>query len=90
MLLRNLALATTLAIGAPAVAFAAPSDAPAAVQTVSVKAAPKAASTSDATSYAQREKQDQKAADFQGGDLVVVGISGGAILVLLILLLILV
>ncbi|HEX5057815.1 MAG TPA: hypothetical protein VFV99_00585 [Kofleriaceae bacterium] len=88
MLLRNLALATTLAVGAPAVALAAP-DAPAAVQTVSVKAAPKA-STSDATSYAQREKQDQKAADFQGGDLVVVGISGGAILVLLILLLILV
>ena len=85
MLLRNLALATTLAVGAPAVAFAA--DAPAVVQTV--KAAPKA-STSDATSYAQREKQDQKAADFQGGDLVVVGISGGAILVLLILLLILV
>jgi len=90
MLLRNLALATTLAVGAPAVAFAA--DAPATVQTVqtvSVKVAPKA-STSDATSYAQREKQDQKAANFQGGDLVVVGISGGAILVLLILLLILV
>ena len=85
MLLRNLALATTLAVGAPAVAFAA--DAPAVVQTVNV--APKA-STSDATSYAQREKQDQKTADFQGGDLVVVGISGGAILVLLILLLILV
>ena len=88
MLLRNLALATTLAVGAPAVAYAAP-EAPAAVQTVSVNVAPKA-STSDATSYAQREKQDQKAADFQGGDLVVVGISGGAILVLLILLLILV
>jgi len=88
MLLRNLALATTLAVGAPAVAFAA--EAPAVVQTAqTVKVAPKA-STSDATSYAQREKQDQKAADFQGGDLVVVGISGGAILVLLILLLILV
>ena len=85
MLLRNLALATTLAVGAPAVAFAA--DAPVAVETVKV-AAPQA-SSSDATGYAQREKQDQKAADFQGGDLVVVGISGGAILVLLLLLLIL-
>ncbi len=86
MLLRNLALATTLAVGAPAVAFAAP-EAPAAVETVKV-AAPQA-SSSDATGYAQREKQDQKAADFQGGDMVVVGISGGAILVLLLLLLIL-
>lgn len=88
MLLRNLALATTLAVGAPALAFASP-DATAAVETVSVNAAPKAASTSDATSYAAREKQDQKAANFQGGDMVVVGISGGAILVLLLLLLIL-
>ncbi|HEY5952503.1 MAG TPA: hypothetical protein VIV40_43690 [Kofleriaceae bacterium] len=86
MLLRNLALATTLAVGAPAVAFATP-EAPAAVETVKVQA-PKA-STSDATSYAQREKQDQKAANFQGGDVVVVAISGGAILVLLLLLLIL-
>jgi hypothetical protein len=86
MLLRNLALATTLAVGAPAVAFA-DSAAPAAVETVKVSAPQ--ASSSDATGYAQREQQDQKAASFQGGDLVVVGISGGAILVLLLLLLIL-
>ena len=87
MLLRNLALATTLAVGVPAVAFATP-EAPAAVETVKVKA-PQQASQSDSTSYAQREKQDQKAANFQGGDVLVVGISGGAILVLLLLLLIL-
>jgi hypothetical protein len=88
MLLRKLALATTLAIGtvgAPAVAFA---EAPAAVETVKVNKAPQP-SQSDSTNYAQREKQDQKAADFKGGDVIVVGISGGAILVLLLLLLIL-
>ena len=86
MLLRNLALATTLVVGAPAAAFAAP-EAPAVVETVKVKAPQ--ASQADATSYAEREKQDQKAASFQGGDVIVVGISGGAILVLLLLLLIL-
>ena len=85
MLLRNLAIATTLAIGAPAVAAAA--DAPAVVQVEKAQtAAPKAA---DSHNYAQREAQDQKAADFQGGDLLIVGISGGAIIVLLFLLLIL-
>ena len=83
MLLRNLALATSLAVAAPAAAFA--DTAPVAAETVKVQA-PKA-SASDAASYAQREKQDQKAADFRGGDVLVVGISGGAILVLLILIL---
>ena len=86
MLLRNLALATTLAIGAPAVAYAAP-EAPAAVETVKTPAP--AASHSDAASYAQREKQDHKAANFQGGDVIVIGISGAAIIVLLLLILIL-
>jgi hypothetical protein len=85
MLLRNLALATTLAVGAPAVAFAA--EKPAVVETVKVQA-PTPSST-DAKSYAEREQQNQKTADFKGGDMLVVGISGGAILVLLFLLLIL-
>ena len=87
MLLRNLALATTLAVGAPAVAFA-DSQAPVAAETVKVQT-PAKASASDAANYAQREKQDQKAANFQGGDVLVVGISGGAIIVLILLLLIL-
>jgi hypothetical protein len=87
MLLRNLALATTLAVGAPAVAFAA--NEPVAVETVRVKAQAPTPSAADATNYAEREQQDQKTANFQGGDMVVVGISGGAILVLLLLLLIL-
>ena len=85
MLLRNLALATTLADGVPAVAFAA--DKQVAAQTVKAQAS--TSSTSDSRNYAEREQQDQKTADFQGGDMVVVGISGGAILVLLLLLLIL-
>jgi hypothetical protein len=85
MLLRNLALATTLAVGAPAIAFA--DTKPVAVETVTVKA--QQASAADATNYAEREQQNQKAAEFQGGDVLIVGISGGAILVLLLLLLIL-
>lgn len=86
MLLRNLALATSLVVGAPATTLAAPG-APAAVETVKVKAPQ--TSSSDATNYAEREQRDQNAANFQGGDVIVVGISGGAILVLLLLLLIL-
>ena len=85
MLLRKLALATTLAVAAPTVALAA--EPAAVVETVKVNAP--ASSSSDAKNYAEREQQDHKAANFQGGDLVVIGISGGAILVLLLLLLIL-
>lgn len=90
MLLRtaSLALATSLALGAPA-AYAAP-EVPVAAQTVKVTndRAPQQNPT-DANGYAEREKQDSKTADFQGGDMVVIGVSGGAILVLLLLLLIL-
>lgn len=88
MLLRisSLAIASSLALAAPT-AYAAAADAPVAVQTANVKAPQ--SSQADGNGYAEREKQDQKAADFQGGDAVVIGISGGAILVLLLLLLIL-
>jgi hypothetical protein len=87
MLLRHLALASSLALAAaPAIAYAAPST-PALVETV--KAAAPQSSTTDASSYAEREARDSKVASFQGGDLVVIGVSGGAILVLLFLLLIL-
>ena len=85
MLLRNLAIASTLALATPAVAYAA--EGPAAVEVVKTpQQAPKADSHNN---YAQREAQDKKAADFQGGDLLIVGVSGGAIIVLLFLLLIL-
>lgn len=87
MLLRtaSLVLASSLALGAPA-AYAAP-EVPVAAQTVKAKAPQQ--NPSDASGYAEREKQDTKTAEFQGGDMVVIGVSGGAILVLLLLLLIL-
>lgn len=90
MLLRpaSLALAAGLALGAPA-SIAMADNAPVAAEHVQAPAQP-TSSTQDATRYAQREQQDQKAANYKGGDLVVVGASGGAILVVLLLLLILV
>ncbi|MBA3454841.1 MAG: hypothetical protein H0T42_17265 [Deltaproteobacteria bacterium] len=42
----------------------------------------------DGASYAQREAQDKAVANFEGGSVIVLGISGGALLVLLFLLLI--
>ena len=90
MLLRasTLALAAGLAFGAPAVAAA--DTAPVAAEHVSVPMSkPAPAPASDAARYADREQQDQKAANYEGGSVVIVGISGGAILVLLLLLLIL-
>ena len=84
MLLRHLALASSLALAAaPAVAYA---EAPVAAQTVKVDA-PKPG-TADAKGYAEREQQDKKTGEFQGGDEVVIGVSGGALLVLLLVLLI--
>jgi hypothetical protein len=88
MLLRisSLAIASSLALAAPT-AYAAAADTPVAVQTANIQAP--VSSHSDGAGYAEREQHDQKAADFQGGDAVVIGVSGGAILVLLLLLLIL-
>jgi hypothetical protein len=82
----SLALASVLALGAPSVAMAAPSAPIAHVEKV---AAPAPAAQSDATSYADREAKDQKVADYQGGNTVVIAMSGGAFVVLLFLLLLL-
>jgi hypothetical protein len=89
MLLRTLSLtlASSLALAVPA-AYAQAADAPAVVHEVNVTAPQP--SQADGANYAEREQQSQKAANFQGGDMVVIGVSGGAILVLLLLLLILV
>jgi hypothetical protein len=83
----TLALASALALAAaPAVATAAP----VANHVEVIKAEPKAPiQAQDSTDYAQREAQDKKVANYQGGSTVVIGISGGALLVLLFLLLIL-
>jgi hypothetical protein len=85
MLLRNFALATSLALGAaPSAVYAAPT---AVVERASGVTRP---SADDSKSYAEREQQDKQAGEFQGGDVVVIGVSGGALIVLLFLLLILV
>lgn len=82
---KNIALASALALGsAPMVAVAAPA---AVVHKIASDKAPVAAQQAS-TDYAQREAQDKQAADFQGGNTVIIGISGGALLVLLFLLLI--
>jgi hypothetical protein len=90
MLLRStaLAVAAALALGTPA-AMAAPEP----TQTVEVQktTAPVVASTDDAAGYAQREKTDvKKVGDYQGGSTIVIGISGGALIVILIVILILI
>ena len=89
MLLRPASLAIAAALAcAPAAALAAP-ETPVAAEHTSAPSAPTAATQHEAQGYASREHQDQKTADYQGGSLVVVGISGTAIVVLLLLLLIL-
>ena len=81
-----LAVAAALALGTPAALAATPD------QTVEVHKtrAPVAAPSTDAQGYAQREQKDAThVANYQGGSTVVIGISGGALLVILIVLLIL-
>ena len=70
--------------GAPAVALADSKPVAAEVQKVQ---APAPASQQDTSDYAQREAQDKKAADFQGGNTVIV-MSGTALLAIVLLLLI--
>lgn len=80
----SLALLAGLA-GAPAVALA--DTKPVAVE-VQKAAAPAPASSTDTSDYAQREAKDTKAAEFQGGNTVIV-MSGTALVALVLLLLIL-
>lgn len=86
MSLRNFALITALATAAtPAIALA--EKAPTVDVVKSEK--PAQAEQVDASSYAQRETQDKKVADYKGGSTVVIAMSGGAFVVLLVLLLLL-
>lgn len=55
----------------------------------SSKATRPAKASSDASRYAQRESKARVQAEYQGGDFVVVGISGGLLLLLLALVIIL-
>lgn len=79
----SLAILAGLA-GAPAVALA--DSAPVAAE-VQRTAAPAPAPASNVANYAQREAQDKQAADFQGGNVVVV-MSGAALVALILILLI--
>ena len=83
----SLALAAGLALGAP-MAMASPEQ-PVAAEHVTAPSAP-VTSQQDASRYAQREQKDQKVADYQGGDVLIVGASGAALLVVLLLLLVLI
>ncbi len=83
----SLALYTALALGAPAVASAAPAAPVAAQVEQSHTTAPTQAPADDAAHYAQREHQDKQVANYQGGNVVVIGISGTALVVLLLILL---
>ena len=81
----SLALLAGLA-GAPAIAVA--DSAPVAAEVTQANApAPAPAPASDVSSYAAREAQDKQAADFQGGNTVVI-MSGTALVALILLLLI--
>ncbi len=86
MLLRpaTLALAAALAC-APTLVAADP--APTAI--VEKVQAPVTADHQESTHYAQREQQDPKVADYQGGSVFVIGISGTALLVILLALILL-
>lgn len=84
--LASLGLLTALTLGAPAIAAAAP-ERPVAAQVIAAPTAPAPAAAGDAQSYAQREQHDKKVAGYEGGSVVVVGISGGALLVALLILL---
>jgi hypothetical protein len=89
MLLRTtaLAIAGALALGAPsALADSASATPPAAYVE---HTAPTPATHDDSSSYAAREQHDQKqVANYKGGSFVVIGISGGALIIILVLLLI--
>jgi hypothetical protein len=84
--LATLGLISALAVSAPAFASAAPQR-PVAAQLATTPGAPIQAAPADASGYAQREQQDKQVANYEGGSTIVIGISGGALVVLLLILL---
>ena len=82
----SLALMAALAM-APAAALATPAPAHSEVATTSAPATQTPAADDDAV-YAQREQADKKTVEkFEGGSYVVIGLSGTAILVIILVLL---
>ena len=74
-----------LSLGAPALASAAPArDVPA--QVVASPAQPAPAAAHESSSYAQRERRDHQVASYKGGSTIVIGASGAALIVMLLVL----
>jgi hypothetical protein len=84
MSLRTASLAAALMLAAPAAALAAPQ-----TEIVQTTQAPDRAQTSESQSYADREARDKQVQNYEGGDTVVIAMSGTALVVLLVLLLLL-
>ena len=78
-------LLAALTLAAPAAATAEPAR-PIATQVTSAPS-PAKATTADASRYAEREKKEPQVANYEGGQVVVIGISGAALVVLLLILL---
>ena len=84
-----LGLLTALALDASVAAAPAPQQ-PVPAHIAAPPAAPKSPTTAtaaDASAYARRERKDPRVANYEGGSFVVIGISGSALVVLLLLLL---
>jgi hypothetical protein len=82
----TLGLLTALVLATPTVASAA-SQRDIATQVEAAPSAPAKADASDASRYAHREQQDKQVASYEGGSVVIVGVSSGALIVLLLILL---
>lgn len=84
MSLRTASLAAALMLAAPAAALAAPQ-----TEIVQTTQAPVRAQATESQSYADREARDKQVQSYEGGDTVVIAMSGTALVVLLVLLLLL-
>jgi len=88
--LSALLAAAALTLTSPLAALAgAQSEPPVAAGETAVAPAPPAAPATDADQYAAREGQDQSAAEFKGGDSVVILGSTAAVILLVVVLVIL-
>ena len=83
---RTATLVAGLMLAAPVAAYAAPT---AEIVETTKAPTPAPAQDKDSTNYADREAQNQQVAEYEGGNTVIIGISGGALVVLLVLLLLL-
>ena len=82
----SFALMAGLTLAAPLTAAAAPQPVAAQVERIT---APAPAAARDAAAYADREAKDKQVADYEGGNTIVIAMSGTAFVVLLLLLILL-